>query len=125
MALPRSTHPAKPREGEAVPSRRGGSIQPRASHTPLEGGSIAALALPEVRVQKGEKGIRLEWQGERNAVYLVSRCFVAPGLEACEEVETTRQTSWTDEKGAPPFALATYRVTKLAVLAPSHGAGAS
>lgn len=68
----------------------------------------------DVRMVKMGDVVRLEWDGDADARYQVTRCFVRPGrLEACEQVHLTQDTTWIDPVDAPPFELVIYRVTQV------------
>ena len=96
-----------------------------ATPAPVAGGVAEAAQLPVrvVKVASGQgsfvdDGVRLEWDGDASATYQVSRCFIAPGLEACEDVVRTRGSSFEDRRPTPPADVVFYRVRPVDATAP-------
>lgn len=73
-------------------------------------GAVVEVAVVAV---KEDGGVALHWKGEPNSTYEVRRCYIRPGLEACEEVVRTADTTFTDRNPGMPEALTIYRVSRL------------
>ena len=75
-----------------------------------------------VVVKKIDGGTLLEWEARPGATYQITRCFIRPGLQACQDVSLAADSHWVDSRPYPPDALTLYRVKQVRVAQRGRGA---